>query len=271
MTQSLNFDATQLPSPHLGPSHEAWRKTVRAFVNKEIRPHIEEWEEAGAFPRTLHHKAAQIGLLGLGFPEEYGGLLDDTDIFHSLIASQELAQAGSGGLIAGLMTHGIGLPPIIALGTDELKRRVAPAILSGEKLIALCVTEPSGGSDVANLQTQAIRQGNNYIVNGEKTFITTGMRADYLTVAVRTGGNDPQHKGARGLSFLLIEADQPSISRTRLKKMGWWISDTASIHFDNVKVPVRNLIGPENSGFAGIVANFNMERLTMAAPTIGRT
>ncbi len=263
MIQPLSFDATRLPSPHLNDSHEAWRKSVRAFVDREIMAHVNDWDEAGAFPRALHQKAAAAGLIGLGYPEEYGGVREGVDVFHSLIATEELARAGAGGLVAGLMTHGIGLPPIMALGSEELKRRIAPPVLSGEKLIALCVTEPSGGSDVANIKTKAARKGGDYIVNGEKTFITTGCRADYLTVAVRTGGD-----GAGGLSFLLIEADRPGVTRTPLKKMGWWMSDTATIHFDDVAVPAENLIGQENAGFAGIVANFNMERLSMAAQAI---
>lgn len=259
----LDFDATRLPSPHLTDSHEAWRWSVRIFVDREIAPHVNEWDEAGGFPRELHKKAAAVGIIGVGYPEEYGGLREGVDLFHSLIVSEELARAGSGGLIAGLMTHGIGLPPVIALGPDELKARIAPPVLSGDKIIALCVTEPSGGSDVANLKTRAKRDGDDYIVNGEKTLITSGCRADYLTAAVRTGGD-----GAGGLSFLLIEADQPGISRAPLKKMGWWMSDTASIHFDDVRVPASNLIGALNGGFAGIVANFNMERLSMATQAI---
>lgn len=226
-------------------------------------PYVNDWDETGEFPRKLHRKAAAAGMLGLGFPEEYGGVKEGVDVFHSIIQSEELSRAGSGGLVAGLMTHGIGLPPIIALGSDDLKRRIAPPVLAGEKLIALCITEPSGGSDVANIKTKAVRKGSHYVVNGEKTFITTGMRADYLTVAVRTGGD-----GAGGLSFLLIDAESKGVTRTRLKKMGWWMSDTASIHFDDVEVPVENLIGQENAGFAGIVANFNMERLSMAAQAI---
>ncbi len=263
MKNALSFEATRLPSPHMNDSHTAWRETVRSFVAKEISPFVDDWDEAGAFPRALHQHAAEIGLIGIGFPESFGGVKDGIDVFHSIIASEELARAGSGGLIAGLMTHGIGLPPIIALGSDELKTRIAPPVLAGEKLIALCVTEPSGGSDVANIKTKAERTNSGFVVNGEKTFITTGMRADYLTVAVRTGG-----EGAGGLSFLLIEADRPGVTRTRLKKMGWWMSDTASIHFADVEVPVENLIGQENAGFAGIVTNFNMERLTMAAQAI---
>lgn len=259
----LAFDQTRIPSPHFTESHEAWRKSVRGFVDREIAPHVNAWDEEGKFPRELHRRAAEIGLIGLGFPEDYGGVREGVDIFHSIIASEELARAGSGGLVAGLMTHGIGLPPIIALGSDELKSRVAPDVLAGKKLIALCVTEPSGGSDVANIRTKAVREGDDFIVNGEKTFITTGMRADYLTVAVRTGGS-----GAGGLSFLLIEAESLGVTRTKLDKMGWWMSDTATIRFDNVRVPASNLVGAENSGFAGIVANFNGERLGMAAQAI---
>lgn len=259
----LSFDLTRLPSPHFTQSHDAWRKSVRDFVEREIAPHVNAWDEEGKFPRELHRRAAEIGLLGLGYPEEFGGVKDGVDIFHSIVSSEELARAGSGGLIAGLMTHGIGLPPILALGSDELKARVAPDVLSGKKLIALCITEPSGGSDVANIRTKAVREGAHYIVNGEKTFITTGCRADYLTVAVRTGG-----PGAGGLSFLLIEAESPGVTRTKLNKMGWWMSDTATIHFDNVRVPAENLVGAENSGFAGIVANFNGERLSMASQAI---
>jgi acyl-CoA dehydrogenase len=263
MAAPLDFDATRLPSPHLNDGHEAWRKTVRGFVDREVMPHVNAWDEAEGFPRELHQKAAAIGLIGLGYPEGYGGAREGIDVFHSLISSEELARAGSGGLCASLMTHGIGLPPVIALGSDQLKARIAPPVLAGEKIIALCVTEPSGGSDVANIRTRARREGAGYVVNGEKTLITSGMRADYLTVAVRTGGD-----GAAGLSFLLIEADRPGVSRTKLDKMGWWMSDTASIRFDDVRVPAENLIGTENGGFAGIVGNFNMERLGMAAQAI---
>jgi len=263
MTVLYNFDATRLPSPHLTEEHEAWRNTVKAFVDKEIAPFVNDWDEAGAFPRELHQKAAAIGLNGITYPSEYGGFGEDTDIFHSLIMSEELARAGSGGLVAGLMTHGIGLPPILAIGSDEMKARVAADIIAGEKLISLCITEPSGGSDVANLRTKAKRDGDFYVVNGEKTYITTGCRADYLTVAVRTGGD-----GAGGVSLLLIDANSPGITRTPLKKMGWWMSDTASIHFDDVRVPAENLIGYENAGFIGIMSNFNSERIGMAAQSL---
>jgi acyl-CoA dehydrogenase len=264
MRLPYDFDATHLPSPHHTAEHKAWRDTVRAFVEKEITPFVNDWDEAGAFPRDLHQKAAAIGINGIGYPEEYGGFGDETDIFHTLILSEELARAGSGGLIASLLTHGIGLPPIIALGSKEMKTRIAPGVIAGEKLISLCITEPSGGSDVANLKTKARKDGSDYIVSGEKTYITTGCRADYLTVAVRTGGD-----GAAGVSLLLIEANSPGVTRTPLKKMGWWMSDTASIHFDDVRVPAENLIGYENAGFIGIMSNFNAERIGMAAQALG--
>jgi acyl-CoA dehydrogenase len=253
------FDDWRSRSPFYDETHEAVAQSVRRFVEREIAPNIDAWEEARQLPRALHRKAAEAGILGLGYPEEYGGHSEGFDVFHNLTQSEELARPGAGGLTAGLMTHGIGLPPILALGSEEMKRRVAPAVLAGEKIIALAITEPSGGSDVANIRTRAERAGNKYLVNGEKTFITSGLRADYLTVAVRTGG-----AGMGGISLMLIEADCPGISRTPLEKMGWHCSDTAAIHFDDVEVPPENLIGPENGGFLGIMRNFNGERLGMA-------
>ena len=158
------------------------------------------------------------------------------------------------------MVHSIGLPPVLAIGSDEMKARIAPQVLAGEKIHALAITEPSGGSDVANLQTRAVREGDEYVVNGSKMFITGGMRADYYTVAVRTGG-----EGAGGVSLLLIERDRPGFTRTALKKQGWLSSDTAALYFDDVRVPAENLIGAENQGFAGIMRNFNRERIGMSA------
>lgn len=245
-------------SPFYDESHEALRATVRRFAEREIAPHIDEWDDAGEFPRELYKKAAQVGILGLGFPEEYGGA--PCDQFHRIVQSQELARAGSGGVCASLNSHTIGTPPIVALGSEAMKRRVVPQVLAGEKISALAITEPGGGSDVANLRTSARRVGDHYVVNGSKTFITSGFRADYYTVAVRTGGS-----GAGGVSLLLIERDTPGFTRTKLQKMGWHASDTATLFFDDCRVPVENLIGPENSGFRGIMRNFNSERLGMAA------
>ena len=245
-------------SPFYGPEHEAFRVTIRRFVEREIEPFATQWDEAGEFPRELYAKAAKVGLIGLGFPAEYGGV--ECDRFLRIMATQEFARAGSGGVSASLFSHSIGAPPILRRGSAELKARVLPHILSGEKISALAITEPSGGSDVANLQTRASREGEYFVVNGSKTFITSGMRADYLTVAVRTGG-----PGMGGVSLLMIEGDTPGLQRTPLKKMGWWASDTSTLYFENCRVPVANLIGEENTGFRTIMLNFNDERLQMAA------
>jgi acyl-CoA dehydrogenase len=255
--------------PALTEEHEAYRDTVRRFVEREIMPQAAAWDEAGEFPRELYRKAAAAGLLGLGFPEEFGGTertgeTPVADYFFRIVSAEEFARAGTGGLSASLFSHTIGSPPIAAEGSEELKRRVLPSILSGEKISALAITEPSGGSDVANLKTKAARDGREFVVSGEKTFITSGMRADYYTVAVRTGG-----PGAAGVSLLLIERDRPGFTRAPLQKMGWWCSDTASLHFDKVRVPAANLIGEENAGFRAIMRNFNSERLSMAASATG--
>jgi acyl-CoA dehydrogenase len=226
-------------------------------VAKEIEPFATQWDEAGEFPRELYKKAAAIGALQLGFPEEYGGV--KCDRFYRLIWAQELARAGAGGISASLNSHTIGAPPIARFGSETMKRRVLPPILAGEKISALAITEPGAGSDVAAIKTTARRDGDHYVVRGEKTFITSGMRGDFYTVAVRTGG-----PGMGGLSLLLIERDTPGFTRTPLEKMGWWASDTATLHFDDCQVPADNLIGPENGGFKVIMANFNDERLGLA-------
>ena len=239
-------------------SHEAFRDTERRFVEREISPFVDEWDEAGGFPRELYKKAADVGILGLGYPEEYGG--SPCDQFHRIVLSQELARSGAGGVSASLMSHTIGSPPILAVGPQAMKERVLPQVLSGEKISALAITEPSGGSDVAQLKTTARREGDHYIVNGSKMFITSGVRADFYTVAVRTGG-----PGASGVSLLLIERGMEGFTQQPLRKMGWWASDTAQLFFDDVKVPVENLIGEENKGFRYVMLNFNSERLGMAA------
>ncbi len=247
-----------MASPYYTAEHDAFREQVRRFVAREIEPYADAWDEAGEFPRALYRKAAEIGLLQLNFPESVGGI--KADRFYAIIASEELARAGAGGICASLMSHTIGAPPIAKLGTPEMQARVLPQILAGEKISALAITEPGGGSDVANLRSTAKRDGEHYILRGEKTFITSGMRADYYTVAVRTGG-----PGMGGISLLLVERDTPGFTRTPLKKMGWWASDTATLHFDDCRVPASNLIGAENAGFLGIMMNFNDERLGLAA------
>jgi acyl-CoA dehydrogenase len=248
-----------LKSPFYNDDHEAFRTQVRRFVEKECSPHIDEWEKAEELPRELHKKAAEAGLLQIGFPETYGGT-EVPDLFYMIVLTEELARTGSGGLIASLMSHGIGTPPIVHTGTHEQKLKFAAPVLSGDKIAALAITEPGGGSDVANLKTKAVRDGDHYIVNGSKTFITSGMRADYITTAVRTGG-----EGMGGVSLLVIEAGLPGFTRSPLQKMGWWASDTATLYFQDCRVPVANLIGPENQGFMAIMMNFNNERIMLAA------
>ena len=252
-----------MKSPYYTAEHDAFREQVRRFVESEITPNIENWEDAGIVPRTLFARCAELGLLGLGFPEEYGGT-PIADGFYMSIFVQELCRSGSGGIVASLGSLGIGLPPIVALGKAELKQRLIPAVLAGEKIAALAITEPGGGSDVANLTCRAVRDGGHYVVNGSKTFITSGMQADIFTVAVRTGG-----EGIGGISLLAIEADSEGFSRTSLRKMGWQCSDTASLYFDQCRVPIENLIGTENQGFLGIMRNFNNERLALAAQACG--
>jgi acyl-CoA dehydrogenase len=257
------------PAPHyFSPEHQQFRDSVRDWVAREIAPNVNAWDEAEGFPRELYAKASAIGLLGLGYPEEFGGT--PGDLFYHLILSEELARPGAGGVAASLMSHSIGLPPIRAYGSAALQRRVIPPVLAGEKIAALAVTEPSGGSDVAALKTTALRGhdagGEHYLVNGEKVFITSGMRADFITVAVRT---DPANKGPGGISALLIDGDTPGLARTKLDKMGWWASDTAHLRFENCRVPVANLIGEEHKGFKTFMTNFNAERLGMAAQAVG--
>ncbi len=255
-----SFDAVRA-SPFYKPEHDAFRQSLRRFVSREIEPYANDWDEAGEFPRELYRKAAAVGYMGLGFPERYGGT--EGDRFMRIIAMQEIARAGCGGVGAGLFSHTIGAPPILHRGSEEMKARVLPQILSGEKISALAITEPSGGSDVANLRTTARREGDHYVVNGSKTFITSGMRADFITLAVRTGG-----PGASGVSLILIEGNPEGLQRTLLKKMGWWCSDTATLYFDNCHVPAKNLIGEEGAGFRAIMINFNDERLHGAAMAI---
>ncbi|QFT55119.1 acyl-CoA dehydrogenase family protein [Microbulbifer sp. THAF38] len=257
-----DIDASRMASPFYDEGHQEWRTQLRRFVDREITPHITQWDEDGQLPAELWKKAAEVGLLQMSYPENYGGI--ETDVFHMIVAAEELARPGAGGLYASLMVHGIALPPLLHYGSEALKDQVIPSVLRGEKHISLAITEPGAGSDVANLQCRAERDGDDYIVSGEKTYITGGMRANWFTAAVRTGEG-----GFGGISLLLIPADTKGVSRQLLdKKQGWWCSDTASIFFDQVRVPASNLIGGENQGFLPIVHNFNRERLGIAASCV---
>lgn len=251
-----------LRHPIYDADSELIRDQIRRFIASEIEPYGEVWEEEGAFPRELYRKAGDAGLLGLGFEEEYGG--SGGGLLYYCLAREEFAASGFSGVRVGLMAHGIGLPPILKLGSEALRQEIAPAVLAGDKIICLAISEPDAGSDVASIRTTARRDGDSYIVNGAKCFISNGVRADYMTVAVRTGG-----PGMAGVSLLVIPGDAPGVSRTAMKKVGWWTSDTAEIAFADVRVPAANLLGAENAGFRGIMNNFNLERLGIAASLIG--
>jgi acyl-CoA dehydrogenase len=239
-------------------THHMVRRTVQKFVDREIRPYVEDWEEQGKFPRELYRKAGDAGILGIGYPEEYGG--SGGDIFLKIAAVEELMRCGSAGVVAGLGSLDISIPPILSRGNEDQKSRFVSPVLRGEKISALAVTEPNAGSDVGNIRTRAVRRGDHYVVNGSKMFITSGARANQLTCAVRTG-----EESHRGISFLVIESDTPGYSVSEnLRKMGWWASDTAQIFFDECKVPAENLIGEEGQGFYAIMENFQNERLQLS-------
>jgi acyl-CoA dehydrogenase len=257
---SLNFDSAAMHNEKLTEEHHAWRHQLRKFLEAEVEPNLSDWDENGKIPDEMWGKAAEFGLLQLGYPEEFGGISEGIDQYHINIVAEELGRIGSaGGIASTLLVHGIGLPPVINFSQQAIKEQVAPAVLAGEKRISLGITEPSGGSDVANIKTSAKREDDCYIVNGSKTFISGGMGADWISTAVRTGG-----EGAGGVSMILIPTNLEGVSRTPLdKKQGWWCSDTATIYFDNVKVPADHLIGEEGQGFLVILNNFNSERLAM--------
>lgn len=259
MQTSFTTGSNGLLDHYLNDSHKAFRETCLRFAEKEIRPHAEKWEEAHEFPRELYTKAAQAGILGAHFPEEYGG--SGGDIWHALVAVEGLMTGGSTGVVVGLDSLGIALPPILNLGSEEQKRRFVPPVLRGEKIAALGVTEPGTGSDVAGVKTRAVRDGDSYVINGAKMFITSGVRADQVTVLCRTS-EDPHG----GLTFFVVEKGMKGFSVGRaLRKTGWWASDTAELVFEDVRVPIENRIGDEGSGFLGVMQNFQGERISLAA------
>ena len=241
------------------------QSSAQRFVRQEVAPHLADWEAAQEFPRSLYRRAADLGWLGLGYPEHLGGTPAPTAL-RNVLTETLARESGSGGLMASLFSHNIGLPPVLRWGSDALQREVIPPVLRGEKIAALAITEPGGGTDVAALRTTARLDGDHYVVDGEKVFITSGMRADYLTVAVRT---DAGNKGRGGISMLVVPGDTPGLSRSPLQKMGWHCSDTAHLRFDGVRVPARLLVGQEGSGFKMIMGNFNGERLSMAVMALG--
>ncbi len=253
-------------APPFTDEHSELRATVKRFVTKEIAPHVDEWEEERLFPRELFDRCGELGFLGLKFPEELGGQggthLDDA------VWVEELARSGaSGGVGAGLNAHAsIAMPPIFNFGTPEQHERWLVPGIAGKKIGALGITEPGAGSDVASIRTTATPADGGYVVNGAKTFITNGVRADFLVCACKT----TQEGGHGGISFLVLESDMPGYEVTRkLEKLGWHSSDTGELAFTDVFVPAENLLGTENGGFTLIMANFAWERLLMAIGAVG--
>lgn len=240
-------------------THTALRAACRRFAETEIAPHATAWEEAAEFPRELYGKAARAGVLGVGFPEELGG--SGGGALHVVAAVEGLMRGGSTGVTVGLGSLGIALPSLVQSGDAYLLDRFVRPTLRGETIAALAITEPGTGSDVAGLRTRAVRDGDHYVVNGAKLYITSGVRADFLTTLCRTS-DDPHG----GLTFLVIERAFPGVSVSRaLRKTGWWASDTAELAFDDVRVPVQNRVGDEGSGFFAVMRNFLLERLALAA------
>jgi acyl-CoA dehydrogenase len=246
------------------PERTALRAMARDFTVREITPHVDEWERAGELPRELHKKAAAAGLLGVAFPESAGGQ-GGNGIDSAIVTEEMLHNGASGGVLASLMTHGIALPHIVASGNRDLIDRYAVPTLAGELIGALAVTEPDAGSDVSGVRTRAVRDGDYYVVNGAKTFITSSTRADFITTVVRTG-DDPHH----GLSLLVVDTSLPGFSVVRrLEKMGWLASDTGELAYVDVRVPAANLVGTEGSAFVQVAQNFASERLGLATQAHG--
>ncbi|MDT4917301.1 MAG: acyl-CoA dehydrogenase [Pseudonocardiales bacterium] len=246
------------------PERQALRDTVRSFVTRDVLPHQDEWERAGELPRSLHERAAAAGLIGASYPSAVGG--GDGDPVDALVLAEEFHTAGgSSGVFASLFTSGISLPHLVAAGDpQQIERWVRPTI-EGAKIGSLAITEPDGGSDVANLRTTAKRDGSDYVVNGAKTYITSGVRADFVVTAVRTGD-----AGAHGISLLVVEKGTPGFTVSRkLDKMGWLASDTAELSYADVRVPAENLVGAENTGFVQIAQNFVSERIGLAVGSYG--
>ncbi|MEO1252536.1 MAG: acyl-CoA dehydrogenase family protein [Pseudomonadota bacterium] len=251
-------------NPFDTPERAAFRDTVRKFVEGEVKPFADAWDEAGEVPWELHEKVGALGAFGFGVSEKYGGLGFD-DFFMRAAFSEEFGQCGAGGVPAALGGRSISIGPIEKLASDDIKDMVLAEIVSGRKGSSLAITEPSGGSDVARLKTTARRDGNHYVISGQKTFITGGMKSDYFVVGARTGD-----EGLAGISLFFVEADAEGFSRADVgPKMGWWASDTAALFFDEVRVPAENLMGDENLGFIQIMQNFNHERLAMVAGMLG--
>lgn len=245
-------------SRYFTEEHELFRKSFQEFLQKEVVPHIDKWEETGTIDRFIWEKFGEMGYFGLNYPEQYGGL--NLDIFYTVIFLEELQKINSGGFAAAMWAHAyLAMTHVAKEGDEAIKEKYLTASISGEMIGCLCISEPAGGSDVAGMKTTAVRKGDKYIINGSKTFITNGVYSDYLVVAAKT---NPELKG-KGMSIFIVDRDTPGISATKLDKLGWRASDTAEIAFDNVEIPASNLMGEEGKGFPYIMQHFAFERLIM--------
>ncbi len=243
----------------LTPEHYAFRDSLRAFIKKEILPHIDDWEKKGQIDRNIWKKMGEMGFMGLNFPEELGGL--QLDFHYFMIFCEELSKCFSGGFtISALVIQYMSAPYLWKYGSPYIQQQYLQGVINGDLVSAIAITEPGAGSDVKNIQTVAIRDGDEYIINGSKTFITNGYYGDFFITAVKT---NPK-AGTKGISLIIIDRNAPGVSAQKIEKMGWHASDTAELHFDDVRVPAKNLVGKENSGFAYLMGGLQLERLTAA-------
>ena len=246
-------------SAYFTEEHELFRKSLQDFLQKEVVPHIEKWEKTGSIERFIWKKFGDMGFFGISYPEAYGGL--NLDLFYTVVFLEELQKIKSGGFAAAMWAHSyLAMTHLNAEGDERIKQDYLAPSISGDKIGAMCITEPFGGSDVAGMRTTAIKKGNKYIINGSKTFITNGVYADYYILAAKTS----PEKGNKGISIFLMDTNLKGVSATKLDKLGWRASDTAEIAFDNVEIPEENLMGEEGKGFPYIMQHFALERLIMA-------
>jgi alkylation response protein AidB-like acyl-CoA dehydrogenase len=243
---------------YFNEEHEMFRKSLKEFLQKEVVPHLDKWEEEGSIERFIWKKFGDMGYFGLAYPEKYGGL--DLDLFYTIILLEELQKINSGGFAAAIWAHAyLAMTHVNKEGGEEMKEKYLSASISGDMIGCLCITEPFGGSDVAGMKTTAVEKEDSFVINGSKTFITNGVYSDYLIVAAKTA----PEKGGKGMSIFLVDRDTPGISATKLNKLGWRASDTAELAFDNVKIPKSHLMGERNQGFSYIMQHFALERLIM--------
>lgn len=248
-----------MQATQLSPEHESFREVLRAFIQREIRPHVDQWEKENCIDKNIWKKMGAMGFMGLNYPEAYGGM--DLDFYYSMIFCEELSHCFSGGFtIAALVIQYMSAPYLLKFASEHLKQRYLRPVIAGDMVSAVAITEPDAGSDVQNIRTTAVREGDHYIINGSKTFITNGYYGDFFITAVKT---NPSQR-SKGTSLILIDRNAPGVSANKIEKMGWHASDTAELAFDNVRVPITNLVGEEGVGFSYLMAGLQLERLTAA-------